>query len=90
MEDLINAYRDLSIEDKRLELVEEFVEFLGIIKKLRNDVEITSPTNLDPVKKLYDKDASEDEYLTSIYENILNVKEELSVYLEKIADLLYE
>lgn len=90
MEELINAYKELNIEDKRHELGEEFIEFLGIIHKLRNDLEIPTLLNSSPVRKLYDVNSSEDEYLTGVYENVLNLKEELAVYLEKIADALYE
>ena len=90
MNELIIAYKDLDIIDKRRELAEEFIEFLGVIKKLRDDMEITEPINLVLVKKLYDTSSSEEEYLTAIYENVLNVKEELSVYLNNIVDLLYE
>lgn len=90
MKELITAYKDLDIIDKKRELAEEFIEFLGIIKKLRDDMEIDEPINLSLVKKLYDTTSSEEEYLTAIYENVLNVKEELSVYLNNIVDLLYE
>ena len=90
MEQLINAYNNLDIEDKKVELADEFAEFLGLIQKLRKDVEINEPVNLNPIVKLHSKTASEDEYLTSIYENILNLKEELAIYLDKITDEFYE
>ena len=46
MRELITAYKDLDIIDKKRELAEEFIEFLGIIKKLRDDMEIDEPINL--------------------------------------------
>lgn len=90
MYELIDAYKNLDINDKRNELADEFTEFIGIINKLKKDVEIDENVNLSPLKKLYDKTENEEGYLCFIYENILNVKEELAEYLDKVIDLYYE
>lgn len=88
--ELLDAYNNLTLIQKRKELAEEFTELLGVINKLKEDIGVLEKIDLNPLKKLYDTNISEDEYISSIYENMLNLKEELATYLDKVTDLYYE
>lgn len=88
--ELLDAYNNLTLIQKRKELAEEFTELLGVINKLKEDIGVLEKIDLNPLKKLYDTNISEDEYISSIYENMLNLKEELAEYLDKVIDLYYE
>ena len=90
-EQLISAYDNLSVSEKRKELADEFAELILVVKKLQQDMQINIENyiNID-LKKLYDGVIDESNYLTNLYTNVINLKGELAEYLDKIVDLLYE
>ena len=90
-ENIIKTYSDFSIEEKRKVLSDEFSELALVIEKMRNDLNIpdSDPENAT-LKKLYTNDKSEDEYMVSLYENILALKEDIGEYLTVVVDNMYE
>ncbi len=90
-EQLLSAYNSLDISMKRKELADEFTELVFVIKKLQKDIDINEDSDINTdLKKLYDGIISEDEYLNGVYINIINFKEELAKYLDKVTDVFYE
>ena len=75
--EFINAYHQLDINAKKDKLSRELLvigEYLKDIEKklgFQNDVDIY---NYHPIK---DKEMNDDEYLTSIYQDIFNIEREL-------------
>lgn len=88
--ELINAFKELDLIDKKKELADELTELAMVIRKLNNDININNMGDNSNFRKLYDINSSDDEYLVSIFSNIINLKEELAMYLDKISDVLYE
>lgn len=90
-DEMVIAYNNLDINQKRKELADEFTELVFMIKKLQNDVGVQNDINTnEDLKKLFDGISNEEKYMTGLYVNILNLKDELGLYLNKIIDLLYE
>lgn len=92
IKDLIASYDVLDISDKRKELGRELTEMTVIIKKLLDDLSGIGLQNvsLEEFNNLYEGHSSESEYLTGLYEDILNFKELLGIYLSKTAIESYE
>lgn len=88
---LVEAFSNLSLNDKRKELGRELAEATIVIHKLLMDVtNNTSQFDIDEFKNLYDGQLSENDYLTGFYEDFISYKELLSIYLDKIIDNYYE
>lgn len=82
---LIVSFAELSIGEKRRELGREIAELTIVIKKLIAD-QIGAPLNdnlLNDFNNLYDSNTSEDEYLTGLFEDIIDFKEALGLLLSK-------
>lgn len=91
IEKLVAAYTNLSISDKRKELGRELAETSVMIYKLLSDITgIENVPNMDEFNNLYDGTASEDVYLSGLYEDFINFKELLSIYLDKAIANKYE
>lgn len=81
---LIDAYSQLDISMKRKELGRELAEATVIIYKLLANVTgVNNVPNMDEFNNLYDGTISEDQYLTGFYEDFLNYRELLAIYLDK-------
>lgn len=92
VKDLINSYDLLNISDKRKELGREIEEVTLVIQKLLTDVtaqDLFSDKNLNEFNNLYNGLTPEGEYLTGLYEDVLNLKELLGMYLNKVMFLYY-
>lgn len=90
-EEILNAYDNLSVSEKRKELADEFTELILVVKRLQQDIQVDTENYInDDLKKLYDGIIDESSYLTNLYSNIINLKSELAEYLDKIIDILYE
>lgn len=86
LEDLKNEYNKLPLKEKRRELGKEITETMVVIKKLINDSDFAANLeydNLDEYSNLYQSTTTEDEYLSGLYEDVLNLKEILAIYLSK-------
>lgn len=82
---LVDAYNKLDIADKRKELGKELTESSIMLYKLLTDItNINAIPNLDEFNNLYDSSMKESEYLTGFYEDFLNFKELLAIYLDKV------
>lgn len=88
---VIELYKTFGLPEKRKLLSDEYFELLAVIKKMKNDFKLSSndPENNIP-KKLYVQGQTEEEYLNALYENIINIKEELADLLSVVVDNLYE
>ena len=81
---LIDAYSQLDISMKRKELGRELAEATVMIYKLLANVTgVNNVPNMDEFNNLYDGTISEDQYLTGFYEDFLNYRELLAIYLDK-------
>lgn len=81
---LIDAYSQLDISMKRKELGRELAEATVMVYKLLADVTgVNNVPNMDEFNNLYDGTISEDQYLTGFYEDFLNYRELLAIYLDK-------
>lgn len=86
LEDLKNEYNKLPLKEKRRELGKEITEAMVVLKKLINDSDFAANLeydNLDEYSNLYQSTTTEDEYLSGLYEDVLNLKEILAIYLSK-------
>ncbi len=81
---LIDAYSQLDVSTKRKELGRELAEATVMIYKLLANVTgVNNVPNMDEFNNLYDGTISEDQYLTGFYEDFLNYRELLAIYLDK-------
>ena len=74
------------MKEKRRELGKEITEAMVVLKKLINDSDFAANLeydNLDEYSNLYQSTTTEDEYLSGLYEDVLNLKEILAIYLSK-------
>ena len=85
LQDLITSFDALTVPEKRRELGREIAEILIVIKQL-----LAEQTGL-PLKEevlkdfdnLYDGTISESNYLTGMYEDVIDLKESLGLFLSK-------
>ena len=88
--DLISAYDELSLEDKRRELGKEIAEATVVVEKLIHDIVpdyIAKGT--DEYTNLLDGTTNEDKYLTGLYQDVIEFKDILASYLEIVTDMYY-
>ena len=84
-QDFINAYHQLDLPSKKDKLSRELLvigEYLKDIEQklgLQNEVDIY---NFHPIK---DKDMNDEDYLTSIYQDIFNIEREL-ITIERLME----
>ena len=82
--ELITAFDNLSISEKRKEIGRELSETMLLIYEYVKQISnIEGEMNLDDFLNLYDSKLNEDQYLTFFYEDFLNFKELLAIYLSK-------
>lgn len=87
IKNVIDAYSNLELTDKRKELGREIAEMTIVIQTALNEItsqQFFTPEVLKEFDNLYDGIISEDQYLIGLYEDILNFKEILGICLEKI------
>ena len=89
--ELIKSYNDLTVEDKRRELEMEILEVSLIMQELLTDLNPDYPNirNITLSGKS-SMNTSESEYLTILYENIINLKEDLGEYCDFATSLYYD
>ncbi len=81
--DLINSYDKLDVSEKRKELGREIAELSIVFRKLLNDLGGGISMGDDFLEKfsdLYDNKATESEYLTNLYKEIMKIKELIGIY----------
>lgn len=89
--ELISAFSQLSLSDKRKAIGRELTETTMMFKTLLSNIsEEAVPDNVDEYKNLFDSDLTEDEYLTGYYEDFLYFKNIMSAYLNAITIDKYE
>lgn len=90
--ELVNSYNSLSIAEKRRELGREIAELSIVIKQLLSNqtgIELKEEV-LKEYENLYNNAISESEYFTGLYEDVINLKEDLGLLLTKNAFDDYE
>ena len=88
VKEVVNLYDKLEVNDKRKELGREISEMTIVIQKILNDItsqEIFTSDILSEFDNLYNSKITESEYLTGLYEDILNFKELLGICLDKLS-----
>ena len=88
--DIIEEYSKFSLPEKRKLLADELFELVSVIKKMKSDLNLPDDSDNEVLKELYSLDRAEDEYIVSLYKNVINMKDELADYLTVIMDSLYE
>ena len=90
-EDLISSYRNLSLEEKRKELGWEITEMQlmlnTLITDLAPDYKVKTQEEYD---NLFDSSTSEEEYLTGLYEDMIELKDTFGTYCEVVTSAYYE
>lgn len=85
--ELIASYDNLTIAEKRRELGREIAELSIVIKQLlsqQTGIQLNENI-LNNYKNLYNGNLSESEYLSGLYEDVIDLKEVLGLYLSKNA-----
>jgi len=88
MNELIDKYSSLSIGEKRKELGHEISELTFVTEKLLAD--ILPDYELKNVKEfvnLFDENLTEDEYLTGLYGDILELQEAIGTYYDIVTNI---
>ena len=83
-DELFKSFATLDITSKRRELGRELSEvYILIYQYIKSMTMNTEEINLDEFLNLYDGNLTEDEYLNGYYEDFMNFKDLLSIYLDK-------
>ncbi len=84
-DELFKSFASLDITSKRKELGRELSEvYILIYQYIKSMTMNIEEINLDEFLNLYDGNLTEDEYLNGYYEDFMNFKELLAIYLDKI------
>ena len=90
-EKLVRSYDSLTTSDKRKELGREIAEITIVTEKLLSDINPNySIKSMDDYNNLFEESTPEDKYLTGLYEDVIELKEELGIYFEKVTGTYYE
>ena len=88
--ELVNSFSELPLEEKRKELGWEITEMQLLVNKLITD--LAPDYKAKPVEEydnLFDGSTSEDEYLTGLYEDVIDLKETFSEYCDVVTTAYY-
>jgi hypothetical protein len=87
---LIEAYDELSLKDKRKELGKEIAEVTIVTQKLISDIVPNyQAKSTDEYTNLFDESVDENKYLTGLYQDVIEFKDILATYLEVVTDMYY-
>ena len=90
-EELMTSFADLSLEEKRKEFGWEITEMQlmldTLIKELAPDYQ---PKDQSEYDNLFDATTSEEEYLTGLYDDVMELKDTLATYCEVVTSAYYE
>ena len=87
---LIEAYDELDLGDKRKELGKEIAEATIVVQKLISEIVPNyqaKPT--DEYTNLFDESIDENKYLSGLYQDVIEFKDILASYLEIVTDMYY-
>lgn len=86
-QELFAAFNNLSVADKRKELGRELSETMLLIYQYIKEInQIDGEIDLNDFLNLYNGNLTEDEYLNGYYEDFINFKELLGIYINKLSD----
>ena len=90
-EKLIAEYSNLDLSDKRRELGREIAELHMVTQALITDIipEYKEKT-VDEFTNLFDDDTDENDYLTGLYQDIIELEEAVGSYYDIVTDIYYE
>ena len=89
--ELIDSYDQLPIDEKRRELGREIAEMTLITQQLIKDIKPDFPVkDMDEFENLFEGTTSESEYLTGLYEDVIELKENLGGYCDFATSLYYD
>ncbi len=87
---LIEAYNELSLGEKRKELGKEIAEVTIVTQKLISDIVPNyQAKTTDEYTNLFDESVDENKYLTGLYQDVIEFKDILATYLEVVTDMYY-
>lgn len=87
---LIEAYDELSLGEKRKELGKEIAEVTIVTQKLISDIVPNyQAKTTDEYTNLFDESVDENKYLTGLYQDVIEFKDILATYLEVVTDMYY-
>lgn len=90
-EELMTSFKEMSLGDKRRELGWEITEMQLMINTLITD--LVPDYKVKPQEEydnLFDPSTSEDEYLTGLYEDVIDLKDTFGTYADVLAASYYE
>ena len=89
--ELIESYDALPIEEKRRELGREIAEMTLITQQLIKDIKPDFPVKeMDKFGNLFEGNVSESDYLTGLYEDVVELKENLGGYCDFATSFYYD
>lgn len=84
-QELIDSYNELTIGEKRVELGREIAELTLITEKMLKEINPEfQMKDLKEFNNLFDSNTSESEYLTGLYEDLIEMKEDIGAVYEVI------
>ena len=88
--ELINSYNELSIGDKRKELGREIAELTVVTQKLISDVIPSYQVKeTEEFTNLFEENTSESDYLTGLYQDVIELEEAIGTYYNIATDIYY-
>ena len=88
--ELISSYDELDLGDKRKELGREIAELTLLTEKLIIDINPAfKPKEMSDYNNLFDTNISEEKYLTGLYEDLLEMKEDISLIYSAYIGSMY-
>ena len=88
---LIEEYRALPLSNKRQKLGKAIAEMTVVTEKLLSDLNPNyTQKPVDEYSNLFEGTTSEDEYLTGLYDDVLDLQEAMALYYEFATNLYYD
>lgn len=88
---LIDSYSELSLGDKRRELGREIAELTLTTQKLLADIIPNYQAKpMEDFTNLFEEGTSEEEYLTGLYQDVIELEEVIGSYYNIVTDIYYD
>lgn len=88
--ELITSYNELEIGEKRKELGREIAEITLIIQRLISDFNKNYQLkSMEDFVNLFEETTNEGEYLTGLYQDVIELKDIIGEYLSLITNIYY-
>jgi len=90
-ENYIDAYKNLTTNEKRAEIISELKNMLAIVEKLSTDLGIEHEILLNKeILDLSNSTVLEDDYLEAVFVYVISLQDSLGAFLENISPVIFE